>query len=125
MFVGITAVVIGFSFIGASGALFGKVKFNIFPSAKDSNEISAQITFPSGISIQQAEAITDKVDAIIAKNTNENLVKASYYGQADIQQARMAIELIDYNSRSITAPTIIDNLQKQFDNFKLAKVKIG
>ncbi len=125
MFVGITAVIIGFSVIGASGALFGKVKFNIFPSAKDSNEISAQITFPSGISIQQAEAITDKVDAIIAKNTNENLVKASYYGQADIQQARMAIELIDYNSRSITAPTIIDNLQKQFDNFKLAKVKIG
>ena len=125
MFVGITAVIIGFSFIGASGALFGKVKFNIFPPAKDSNEIGITITYPSGININQAEAITDKVDAIIAKNIGENLVKASYYGQADIQQARLSVELKDYNKRSITSPEIVKNLQKEFDDFKDARVKAG
>lgn len=125
MFVGITAVIIGFSFIGASGALFSKVKFNIFPSAKDSNQISVQITYPSGISIKQAEAITDKVNTIVAKKTGDNLVKASYYGQADIKQARLAIELKDYNKRSITSPEIVKSLQSEFDNFKAAQVKAG
>jgi len=125
MFVGITAVIIGFSFIGASGALFGKVKFNIFPSAKDSNQMGVTITFPSGINIKQAESITDQVDKIISDNLGENFVKASYYGQADIQKASLSIELINYNKRSITAPELTNKLQSKFDNFKPAQVKVG
>lgn len=125
MFVGITAVIIGFSFIGASGALFSKVKFNIFPSAKDSNQISVQITYPSGVNIKQAEAITDKVDEIVAKNVGESFTKASYYGQANIEKARLAIQLKDYNKRSITSPEIVNKLQNDLDNFKEAGVKVG
>lgn len=123
LLVGITAVVIGFGFIGAGGYLFQKVTFNIFPPAKDGNQLSTTITFRPDTSIEQAQSITDEVDSIIGKTIDSNFVRASYYGQADIKSALLTVDITDYKTRDITAPQILKQLNGKFDNFNAATVE--
>src|SRR6185369_13592433 len=52
--VGIGAVLVGMTFIIASGFLFQKVTFNIFPPTKDSNGLVVNLSFPPGTSIDKA-----------------------------------------------------------------------
>lgn len=121
--VGITAVVIGFGFLAGGGFLFSKVKFNIFPPDKDTNQLTTMITFKPDTDIEQAQAVADKVDKIFSYTTGQNFVKASYYGQASIDTATLYSEIIDYNSRHITAPQIVKQLNDKFAKFSDATVE--
>lgn len=123
--VGMTAVIIGFGFIGAGGALFQKVKFSIFPTDKDSNALTVTLTFQPGTDIKQAETITDKADKIVTETIGENFVKASYYGQATIQKATLTIDIKDYKARDIKAPEVVDQINQKFADFPDASVKAG
>ncbi|MEK7059868.1 MAG: efflux RND transporter permease subunit [Patescibacteria group bacterium] len=123
--VGLVAVIIGIGFIMGGGYLFSKVTFNIFPPAKDSDQMSVALTFAPNTDIERAQAITDDADKIIAKSLNTNFVKASYYGQADIQKAILQIDLVSYNDRSITAPQLIEQLKGDFKSFNEAAVEVG
>jgi len=125
LLVGITAIVIGFGFIGAGGFLFQKVTFNIFPPDKDSNQISANITYKPDTDINQAQTIADQVDDIVSNDIGANFKQASYYGQANIQSATLTIDISDYKDRDgdHTAPKIIDQLNKKLANFHAAKVE--
>lgn len=123
--VGLVAVCIGLGFIGAGGYLFSKVTFNIFPPSKDSNQLSATVTFAPGTSIAQAQDIANSVDQKIEKRLGDNFVRASYYGQADPQTATLVIDLIDYNDRSVRAPEFIEQLNSDFVSFKGASVKLA
>ncbi len=120
--VGIIALIIGFGFIGAGGYLFQKVTFNIFPPSKDGNQLSTVITFPPNTDIKQAQATTDKVDHIIGDTTGQYFIKASYFGQADIQSATLTMDITDYKKRDITAPTIAKQLNDKFKTFSGAEV---
>jgi multidrug efflux pump subunit AcrB len=121
--VGIAAVILGFGFIGTGGYLFSKVKFNIFPPDKDTNQLSTLITYKPDTDINEAQAIADKVDKIMASTTDTNFVKASYYGQASIDAATLYSEISDYNSRDISAPQIVKQLNSKFDKFPDATVE--
>lgn len=121
--VGIAALIVGFGFLGTGGFLFSKVKFNIFPPDKDTNQLTTMITFKPNTDINQAQVIADKVDTIMADTTGTNFVKASYYGQASIDTATLYSEIIDYNSRHITAPQIVKQLNAKFDKFSDATVE--
>jgi multidrug efflux pump subunit AcrB len=122
--VGMGAVFIGLGFIMAGGFLFQKVTFNIFPPDKDSTQISVTLTFPPNTTIEQAQNITDRADTIVGKELNANFVKASYFGQANIQSALLQVELIDYNKRDIKSPEIVNQLENSFRNFNDAKVSV-
>lgn len=117
--VGTGALLISFVFIGAAGYLAGtgKVKFDIFPVTKDTNQITTTLTFPTGTDITEAQAISDEANQKIAKVINGNFVMSSNLGQANAQSAFTTIDLIDYNDRSTTAPQIIDDLKKEFIGF--------
>lgn len=117
-FTGITAILISFLFIGAAGYLFTKVTFNIFPPSKDTNQISATLTYPTGTTIEQAEATADRATKIIADSIGENFEQAANYGMADAQSATFSIDLTDYNSRDKTAPQILDDLKAAFKGFQ-------
>lgn len=126
LLVGFTAVFIGFAFIGTGGYLMQKVKFNIFPSGKDTNQISATITFKPDTDVDKAQAIADKVDGIVVKTTGENFVKASYYGQANIQSGILYIDLINYSKRDVTAPELVKKLNAELAaNIKDASVEVA
>lgn len=124
-FVGITAVLIGFSFIMAGGFLFSKVTFNIFPPSKDSNGLTMRMTFKPGTDIVQAERIADKADDILARELGENFKSASYYSGASTQGATLWINIIPYTERDVRAPELEEQLNKTFASFREAKVEVA
>lgn len=122
--VGIIALLIGFGFIGAGGYLFKKVKFNIFPPAKDSNQLMANITFKPNTDIEQAQQVANQVDQIVSNTLGKNFVKASYYDQASIDRAMLYVYLTDYRQRDPTAPQLIKQLNNKFAHFQAADVEV-
>lgn len=120
---GILAVLIGFGFIFAGGVIFQKVTFNIFPPSKDSNQLAITLTYPPNTQIEQAEATADKANKIIGGELGGEFVKASYYGQANIQSAVLYTDITSYQERSVTAPQLVDQLDAKFENFEGARVK--
>ncbi len=123
--VGITAVFIGLGFIGAGGYIFRSVKFSIFPTDKDSNQLSVAITFAPGTDINKAEQVTDDVDKIVSDSLGPNLVKADYYGTGNVQSAMLSIDIIDYKDRQDKAPQIVDQLNEKLKGYTEATVKAG
>ncbi|HYF96646.1 MAG TPA: efflux RND transporter permease subunit [Patescibacteria group bacterium] len=121
---GTIAVLISFSFIGASGYLFQKVTFNIFPPSKDTNQLSVTLNLPPQTSLDQAQATADKADKIIAESIGQNFDRASYYGIANIKSATLTIDLIDYKQRDIKAPELVNQLNERFADFNEANVRV-
>jgi multidrug efflux pump subunit AcrB len=123
--VGLAALFIGLGFIFAGGMIFQKVKFNIFPPEKDSNFLSATITFAAGTDIATAQKISDSTNQIISDTLGDKLVLATYFDKADTKTAAQYIEIEDYKNRTETAPELIDQLNARFKDFKDAKVEIS
>jgi multidrug efflux pump subunit AcrB len=123
--VGSIAVVIGLAFIMAAGVLFQKVEFNIFPTGKDNNALSVQLTFEQGTAITEAENIADRANSIIARELGENFKNASFYTNADNHTASLTVYLLSLHKRDITSIQLEDRLDKQFKNFSGATVEVG
>lgn len=121
--VGLIAVFIGLGFIGAGGYLFSKVTFNIFPPAKDGNQLSTTITFKPDTDINQAQTTADQVDKIVTDTLGGNFVDASYFDQTDTQTAMMTINITDYKSRDVTAPQLVKELNDKFAKYNGANVE--
>ena len=123
--VGIIALVIGFGFVSAGGALFSKVTFNIFPPSKDTNGLMVTLNFNPGTTIQQAEAAADKADSLIARELGENFAKASYYANANDKSAMLQIGIIPYQERDMRSPEMVEDLQSAFKGFDGADVVVN
>lgn len=122
--VGIVALIVGFGFVGAGGALFQKVTFNIFPPSKDSNGLSAIVTFAPGSTIEQAEETADKANDLIAEKLGSNFKTASYYSNASAMTANLTINITPYDKRDVTAPQLQEQLNSAFKGFEGAKVNV-
>lgn len=122
--VGIAAIIIGFTFIGAGGYLFQKVTFNIFPPSKDSNGLMVAMTFAPGTDIKAAEKAADKADAIVSETLGANLTQASYFSNANDKTATLSVNLISYDKRAVRAPELQEQLQEKFKSFDEASVKV-
>ncbi|HEX9153672.1 MAG TPA: efflux RND transporter permease subunit [Candidatus Saccharimonadales bacterium] len=122
--VGLTAMVIGFLFVGAGGYIFQKVTFNIFPPSKDSNGLNVNMNFPSGATIEQAEEAADRADDIIADTLGKNFESASYYTNTSSQDANLTVYLLSYSKRNVRAPELQDQLNKKFETFTDARVSV-
>jgi multidrug efflux pump subunit AcrB len=104
--VGIIAVLVGLLFIGAGGFIARDVAFNIFPPSKDTDQLSVSMSFPSGTTIDQAEALAGQVDKVTGKVLGDNLQYASYYGMGNPQSATLFVNLKPYGQRGPTAPKL-------------------
>lgn len=122
VFVGLSAIVFSILFIMGGGIIFRNVEFNIFPPTKDTNQLAVSITYPPGTSIEEAEAIVDKVDNETKRVLGSNFVEGSYYGLATNQMATLYVELVPYSKRDITAPSMVKELDSKLSNFKTAKL---
>lgn len=123
--VGITAVLIGFTFIGVGGFLFQKVTFNIFPPSKDSNALAVNLAFDQDTSIEKAEEVADKADEIIAKRLGGNFEQAAYYTSGNAQSAMLSIHITPYDKRDVTAPQLVEQLDKDLQSLEGAKAKVS
>jgi multidrug efflux pump subunit AcrB len=122
LLVGISAIMISFIFIGASGFLFQKVKFNIFPPSKDTNNIVMNLQFASGTTLAGAETVMDQALDQMRGVLGEDFVRGANYGVANAQSAQYFIELKDYNERQTTAPQYLTRLDSTFKNFSASDV---
>ena len=122
---GVTAVVVGLLFIGASGLLFQKVTFNIFPPSKDSNGVMVRLNFPQGSTIDQAITAAAASDAVVARTLGSKLVQASYYASGNAQSATLVAQIIPYNQRDVRAPQLVDQLKRAFQGFGAASVSVS
>lgn len=120
--VGISAVVIGLIFIGLAGLIFNKVTFNIFPPTKDTNQLAVAMTFAPGTTVQQAEAIADKVDEQTADILGQYFVDASYYGVANAQTATLYVSITPYGEREPTSHDLVAKLEGGLSGLDGAKV---
>lgn len=123
--VGMVAVLVGVTFIGASGYLFQKVTFNIFPPTKDANYLVVNLGFPPGPSIDGSIKAAQEADKIVANTLGDNFVKASYYASGGSQATMLVIEVIPYDERDIRSPQMVAQLQKAFEGFTAAKVEVS
>lgn len=124
--VGVTAVLIGFTFIGVGGYFATKVAFNIFPSSKDANNIQVSLSFAPGTNLEQAQAITDQASDIIGKSLGENFEAASLYNSGNERSATLSIELLPYKERGPRSPQLVEQVQKELDtNLKGASAKVA
>jgi multidrug efflux pump subunit AcrB len=123
--VGIAAIIIGFTFIGAGGYLFQKVTFNIFPPSKDTNGLMVSMNFAPGTTITEAEKAADEANKIVNNTLGENLSQASFYANANDKQSTLTINLISYDERTVRSPELQKELQAKFKNFEKASVKVG
>ncbi|MEO7364441.1 MAG: efflux RND transporter permease subunit, partial [Candidatus Saccharimonadales bacterium] len=118
---GLGALIIGVGFLMAGGFLATKVVFNIFPAAKDTNQMLVTLNFPSGTTIDQAQIIAAKADKLTARVLGANLVESTYNGQGTAQTASAKLEIISYTKRDPTAAQLVAQLQRAFDTqFKSA-----
>lgn len=122
---GFVALVVGFGFIFGGAYIFKYLTFNIFPSNKDSNQLMVTMQFKAGTDIAAAQAAADKADAIIAQGLGSNFERLSYYATGTTNEAQIAIDIIPYDKRSITAPQLVDKLKDRFKGFSEATVTVG
>lgn len=124
--VGIIAIIVGFGFVAAGGFIAKNVVFNIFPPTKDSNQISVQLNYPPGTTIAQSQQIASQADKLTTGVLGSNFVDASYYNSGSSQSSNETIDIIPYTKRSVSAPTLVKQLQAKFDStFKQAKATVA
>lgn len=119
------AIFIGLGFIGASGFMFNKVKFNIFPQTKDSDYITVSAVYRPGTTIDQAEQINKEIQAKTTEVLGKELVTSANFGSANAQNSTDTIELTDYQKRSVTSQEFIKRLKDRFANYDKAVVTFG
>jgi multidrug efflux pump subunit AcrB len=119
------ALIVGVAFLLAGGFFASKVVFNIFPPAKDTNQLIVTLTYPSGTTIEQAQSLAGNADQLTAKVLGNKLVQSSYYGLASAQTANAQLNIISYNDRAETSRQIVSRLQSALDkNFAGAKANV-
>ncbi|OGL35712.1 hypothetical protein A3F65_03500 [Candidatus Saccharibacteria bacterium RIFCSPHIGHO2_12_FULL_47_16b] len=122
---GASALIISFVFIFGGMFIFKYLEFNIFPSNKDSNQLSISLQFPNGSDISSTQSATDKVDAIVADTLGDNLKQMSYYATATPRMAQAIVYLKPYDQRAVKAPHLVSQLKERFKNFNDASVTVG
>lgn len=112
--VGLSAIIISLVFVAAGALLFTKVKFNIFPPAKDGNEIAVTLAFPAGTDITKAEALTDTAIRQVADTLGDNLDYTVNFGAATASSAQFDVYLVDYSKRDISSHDLVAKVEKAF-----------
>ncbi len=119
------AILISLIFFAGSLPFFGKLKFDIFPSTKDSDQLSVTLRYPDGETIQQAEAVANKADMRIGDTLGKNMTRLSYQSSGTQTNATAAVQLLHYKIRTIKAPVLVGKLQNAFVGFNDAQVKVN
>ena len=126
--IGVLAVLLSFGFIYGSILVSQQLTFNIFPPAKDGNEIGITASFPGErpdfetsqrLSLEIGEAVLDEV--------GEEVELISYVRefQSGASSAQLFVELTRYQDRDITSREIIENLESRLDSFEGAAIEVS
>ena len=120
-------IVMSLFLIFFGGFFASQLKFEDFPSQKDSNGISINFNFDEDISIEEKIDIAIQVEKVL-NNYKANILEIKYpqvgrnvFGQ-DV--AVMLIDLKSLISRSKTSVEIANSISKDIQNIKKAKISV-
>ncbi len=125
LLIGATTMAIGLMFFAASLPLFSKLKFDIFPSTKDSNEIAVSLQFDDNTTLQQAQATSDEANDMIGNALGKNMRRLSYLNTGSNTSVQMDIMLTSYKDREVTSPELIGRVQAALSGLHGARVKVS
>ena len=111
-----TILVVGLSFIAWTWFQIRGFETNIFPAARDGDNLSYNLEFPAGYDLETAEAQTSAIQPLVVEAIGEQNLVSIYYGlsqaPADQRQAEAFVSLTPYQSRSTTSSEMVDNLKE-------------
>ena len=100
------AIVLIVAGLGAAG----RVGFNIFPPAKDSNQLQITADFDAGTSIETVRAIQEEIDEIVIDVLGDDLDRYQVIDGSQ-RDSFAFVELVPFNERSTTSPTYSDRIE--------------
>ena len=110
--------------IGGGIRVAGGLGFSIFPSGKDSTGLTLGAEFPPGTTIEEAQVISDEIDAVIVDVLGDELVRAQYVrGNERLTQA--FIDLTPIGSRSTKSPEFVEQIEARVASIEGARVTAG
>ncbi|MCA9349739.1 efflux RND transporter permease subunit [Candidatus Saccharibacteria bacterium] len=107
--------------IGA-GIFASRLPMDVFPQSKDSDILQATIEFAPGTTIDQAEAITSKLDDKLVETIGDQLTGVSYLS-ANERTASLEIGLTSYKQRKPTSHQLIEELESAGSSIDGATIK--
>lgn len=105
------------------GFFAGRVGFDIFPQASDADVLTVEIAYDPGTTLDEAVAIADEVDAIVADELGD-LLEGGFLFDGSQQSATSQYELVSFRSRDVTAPELVERLEPRLAGVAGARVSI-
>jgi HAE1 family hydrophobic/amphiphilic exporter-1 len=100
----------------------GSLKFDIFPSAKDSDAILITAAFYPGSSIEQNIELSKAINTTIVDTIGANVERISYTGSGSASSAKIQIKLSPYSERDQTARSLIAKLDPELSKIKSVNI---
>lgn len=122
----IAVVVITFVVVALGSMYAQKLKFNIFPAAKDGDQMSATINFAPETQLQQRIEITKDIEKELVEQSGKYISRVDYFNDPQSPEtANMSILLKEMDSRDKTSVTIAEGLNEAFSGYDKARVKVS
>lgn len=112
-------------FILSSFVYFGKLKFDIFPATKDSDALTVSVTLPPNTPLLEAKNTVSNIATSASDIVGSNFKRLSLQGTGSSTGASLLIDLVPYTSRDITAPQLIQQLEKELKAPEGAVVRVS
>ena len=102
----------------------GTLGFNIFPPGKDANSISVTADFDPGTTIEQAQELSQEIDAAIVEVLGDDLVRSQYI-RGNERTLLTFIDLTPFNDRDTTAPEFVERIEAALADFEGGRISVG
>lgn len=110
---GIAMFLLSVVFFMGAGYYAGRLGLDIFPSSKDSDQMTVNIQYDDGTTIERAEEIAFEADEAIASSIGKDLKEVDYgrEGSSNSSSAVARITLANFRGRDVKAPQLVENLK--------------
>ncbi|MFK8026161.1 MAG: efflux RND transporter permease subunit [Ilumatobacter sp.] len=108
----------------AGGSIAGTLGFSIFPSGSDSVGLSVGAEFDNGTTIEEADAIARDIDSVVTDVLGAELDTAQYV-RGNERLIETFIDLTPIDSRSITAPEFVEEIETRVAGIAGARVTVS
>lgn len=117
-------IIIAIMVIVGSFRLGSQIKFNIFPAAKDTDQLQISITNESPeATLADTEDIATEVEDIVTEQIGEYINSYNYF-EGSRTSALIQLQLTGINERDYTSRQMVDAVTKQLEEYTRARVKI-
>ncbi len=120
-------IAIGISIVSILGSFyyFSRLKFDIFPSTKDSDALSLTVVAPPSTPIEKTSETVMRASKLASDVVGSNFRRLSLQATGTANGATAVIDLISYKEREKTAPQLAAELEAAFVGFEGAAVRVS